>query len=409
MQKKTLPNIPLTENSSWNALLAHQQKIAQSSILDHFKNETNRLDYTTFEWEDFYVDISKNRIDQKGFDLLLELAKESGLTEAIKAQFSGATINSTENRAVLHSALRTLKKDPILVEGKNILAEVEAAQNKMFAFCEKVISGDWKGYSGKPITHVVNIGIGGSDLGPAMVVEALAHYQNQLEVRFVSNVDGDHHVEVLKGLNPETTLFVVVSKTFTTQETLSNANSIRQWFLSQAPESGIAQHFVAVSTNLEKIKAFGIVPENTFPMSDWVGGRFSLWSTVGLSICLAVGPDHFKALLRGAGKMDLHFQETPFKQNIPVVLGLLSIWYNNLWGAESEAIIPYTEYLKNLPAYLQQGIMESNGKYVGRDGKPVDYQTGTIIWGASGTNAQHAFFPIDSSGNQTHTSRLYRI
>ena len=400
MQKKTLPNIPLTENSSWNALLAHQQKIAQSSILDHFKNETNRLDYTTFEWEDFYVDISKNRIDQKGFDLLLELAKESGLTEAIKAQFSGATINSTENRAVLHSALRTLKKDPILVEGKNILAEVEAAQNKMFAFCEKVISGDWKGYSGKPITHIVNIGIGGSDLGPAMVVEALAHYQNQLEVRFVSNVDGDHHVEVLKGLNPETTLFVVVSKTFTTQETLSNANSIRQWFLSQAPESGIAQHFVAVSTNLEKIKAFGIDPENTFPMSDWVGGRFSLWSTVGLSICLAVGPYHFKALLRGAGKMDLHFQETPFKQNIPVVLGLLSIWYNNLWGAESEAIIPYTEYLKNLPAYLQQGIMESNGKYVGRDGKPVDYQTGTIIWGASGTNAQHAFFQLIHQGTK---------
>ena len=375
MQKKTLPNRPLTENSSWNRLLAHQQKIAQRSILDHFDNESNRLDYTTLEWEDFYVDVSKNRIDQKGFNILLELAKESGLTEAIKAQFSGAAINSTENRAVLHTALRTLKKEPILVEGKNILAEIEAAQNKMFAFCEKVISGDWKGYTGKPITHVVNIGIGGSDLGPAMVVEALAHYQNQLEVRFVSNVDGDHHVEVLKGLNPETTLFVVVSKTFTTQETLSNANSIRQWFLSQAPESGIAQHFVAVSTNLEKIKTFGIDPENTFPMNDWVGGRFSLWSTVGLSICLAVGPDHFKALLHGAGKMDLHFQETPFKQNIPVVLGLLSIWYNNLWGAESEAIIPYTEYLKNLPAYLQQGTMESNGKYVGRYGTPLDYQT----------------------------------
>jgi glucose-6-phosphate isomerase len=400
MQKKTLPNRPLTENSSWNRLLAHQQKIAQRSILDHFDNESNRLDYTTLEWEDFYVDVSKNRIDQKGFNILLELAKESGLTEAIKAQFSGAAINSTENRAVLHTALRTLKKEPILVEGKNILAEIEAAQNKMFAFCEKVISGDWKGYTGKPITHVVNIGIGGSDLGPAMVVEALAHYQNQLEVRFASNVDGDHHVEVLKGLNPETTLFVIVSKTFTTQETLSNANSIRQWFLSQAPESGIAQHFVAVSTNLEKIKTFGIDPENTFPMNDWVGGRFSLWSTVGLSICLAVGPDHFKALLHGAGKMDLHFQETPFKQNIPVVLGLLSIWYNNLWGAESEAIIPYTEYLKNLPAYLQQGTMESNGKYVGRDGTPLDYQTGTIIWGASGTNAQHAFFQLIHQGTK---------
>jgi len=400
MQKKTLPNKPLTEHSAWKALVAHQQKIAQTSILDHFSKEPNRLDYTTFEWENFYVDVSKNRIDQKGFDLLLQLAEESGLAKAITAQFSGELINHTEQRAVLHTALRTIKKDPVLVDGKNILAEVEAAQNKMFAFCEKVISGDWKGYSGKAITHVVNIGIGGSDLGPAMVVEALAHYQNHLELRFVSNVEGDHHHEALKGLDPETTLFVVVSKTFTTQETLSNANSIRQWFLSKAPESGISKHFIAVSTNLEKTKAFGIDPENTFPMNDWVGGRFSLWSTVGLSICLAVGPDHFKALLQGAGKMDLHFQETSFEKNIPVVLGLLSIWYNNLWGAESEAIIPYTEYLKNLPAYLQQGIMESNGKYVGRDGIPVQYQTGTIIWGASGTNAQHAFFQLIHQGTK---------
>ncbi len=400
MQRKTLPNTPLTENPSWNALIAHQQEIAQTSIETHFKNEPNRLDYTSFDWEDFYVDVSKNRIDKKGLELLLDLAKESGLSEAIQAQFSGAAINATENRAVLHTALRSLKKQPIIVDGKNILPEVEAAQKKMFAFCDQVISGNWKGYTGKSITHVVNIGIGGSDLGPAMVVEALAHYQNHLEVRFVSNVEGDHHVEMVKGLNPETTLFVIVSKTFTTQETLSNANSIRKWFLSQASEEGIAKHFVAVSTNLEKTKTFGIDADNTFPMNDWVGGRFSLWSTVGLSICLAVGPDHFKALLQGAGKMDLHFEETPFEHNIPVVLALLSIWYNNLLGAESEAILPYTQYLRNLPAYLQQGIMESNGKYVGRDGKPVHYQTGTIIWGASGTNAQHAFFQLIHQGTK---------
>ncbi|MDA7797482.1 glucose-6-phosphate isomerase [Flavobacteriaceae bacterium] len=400
MQRKTLPNTPLTENPSWNALIVHQQEIAQTSIETHFKNEPNRLDYTSFDWEDFYVDVSKNRIDKKGLELLLDLAKESGLSEAIQAQFSGAAINATENRAVLHTALRSLKKQPIVVDGKNILPEVEAAQKKMFAFCDQVISGNWKGYTGKSITHVVNIGIGGSDLGPAMVVEALAHYQNHLEVRFVSNVEGDHHVEMVKGLNPETTLFVIVSKTFTTQETLSNANSIRKWFLSQASEEGIAKHFVAVSTNLEKTKTFGIDADNTFPMNDWVGGRFSLWSTVGLSICLAVGPDHFKALLQGAGKMDLHFEETPFEHNIPVVLALLSIWYNNLLGAESEAILPYTQYLRNLPAYLQQGIMESNGKYVGRDGKPLHYQTGTIIWGASGTNAQHAFFQLIHQGTK---------
>ena len=400
MQRKTLPNTPLTENPSWNALIAHQQEIAQTSIETHFKNEPNRLDYTSFDWEDFYVDVSKNRIDKKGLELLLDLAKESGLSEAIQAQFSGSAINATENRAVLHTALRSLKKQPIVVDGKDILPEVEAAQKKMFAFCDQVISGNWKGYTGKSITHVVNIGIGGSDLGPAMVVEALAHYQNHLEVRFVSNVEGDHHVEMVKGLNPETTLFVIVSKTFTTQETLSNANSIRKWFLSQASEEGIAKHFVAVSTNLEKTKTFGIDADNTFPMNDWVGGRFSLWSTVGLSICLAVGPDHFKALLQGAGKMDLHFEETPFEHNIPVVLALLSIWYNNLFGAESEAILPYTQYLRNLPAYLQQGIMESNGKYVGRDGKPVHYQTGTIIWGASGTNAQHAFFQLIHQGTK---------
>ena len=400
MQKKILPHNVLTRNPSWSLLKNHYEKIKQISIKNHFDNDSKRLDFTSFDWGDFYVDISKNKIDRKGFELLIDLATESGLSQAIKAQFSGEIINSTENRAVLHTALRSLKKDPILVGGKDIIPEIYSAQKKMFAFCDQVISGDWKGYTGKSITHIVNIGIGGSDLGPAMVVEALAHYQNHLEVRFVSNVEGDHHIEVLKGLNPETTLFVIVSKTFTTQETLSNANSIREWFLSSVPAREIAKHFVAVSTNLKKTEAFGIDPNNIFPMNDWVGGRFSLWSSVGLSICLAVGPDHFKKLLYGAGKMDLHFKQTPFQKNIPVVLALLSIWYNNLFGTESEAIIPYTQYLRSLPAYLQQGIMESNGKYVGRDGKPLAYQTGTIIWGASGTNAQHAFFQLIHQGTK---------
>ena len=400
MQKKILPHNMLTKNPSWKLLKKHYEKIKQISIKNHFDNDSKRLDFTSFDWGDFYVDISKNKIDRKGFELLIDLATESGLAQAIEAQFSGAIINSTENRAVLHTALRSLKKEPILVDGKDIIPEIYSAQKKMFDFCNQVISGDWKGYTGKSITHIVNIGIGGSDLGPAMIVEALAHYQNHLEIRFVSNVEGDHHVEVLKGLNPETTLFVIVSKTFTTQETLSNANSIREWFLSKLSEQAITKHFVAVSTNLEKTEAFGIDPDNIFPMNDWVGGRFSLWSTVGLSICLAVGPDHFKNLLHGAGKMDLHFEQTPFEKNIPVVLALLSIWYNNLYGAESEAIIPYTQYLRSLPAYLQQGVMESNGKYVGRDGKPLTYQTGTIIWGASGTNAQHAFFQLIHQGTK---------
>jgi glucose-6-phosphate isomerase len=397
---KILPNSNPTALDAWESLKHHFQNTKHTTLKEHFKEEPNRLDYTVLEWEEFYVDFSKNRLDKKGFDLLLKLAKESGLKEAIAAQFSGNKINVTEDRAVLHTALRTLKKDPLLFEGENVLPALAETQQKMYAFCDNVISGAWKGYTGKAITHIVNIGIGGSDLGPAMVVEALEYYKNHLDVRFVSNVEGDHHQEVIKDLNPETTLFVIVSKTFTTQETLSNANSIRAWFLNQAPEQAVAQHFVAVSTNTEKTAAFGISAENTFPMNDWVGGRFSLWSTVGLSICLAVGPKHFTGLLEGAGKMDAHFQETPFDKNIPVVLALISVWYNNFWNAESEAIIPYTQYLRNLPAYLQQGIMESNGKSVGRDGKRVNYQTGTLIWGASGTNAQHAFFQLIHQGTK---------
>ena len=287
-----------------------------------------------------------------------------------------------------------------MVDGEDITPQIEVVKKQMFDFADRVISGDWKGHTGKAITHVVNIGIGGSDLGPAMVTEALEFYSNHLQLTFVSNVEGDHVEQVIKTIDPETTLFLIVSKTFTTQETLSNANTLRKWFLNHAPESAISQHFVAVSTNLEKVTDFGIAPENVFPMNDWVGGRFSLWSTVGLSICLAVGPKHFENLLQGAAKMDEHFRTTDFKENIPVILALITVWYNNFWKVETEAIIPYSQYLRNLPAYLQQAIMESNGKGVDREGKTIDYQTGNIIWGASGTNAQHAFFQLIHQGTK---------
>ena len=387
-----LPNINPTATKSWQKLTAHFKAIKDERLQDYFNQDDKRFDRFSIQWEDFLVDFSKNRIQQETLVLLEDFAHEMGLKEAIDAYFGGEAINQTEGRAVLHTALRAPEETQIYVDGLDVMPEVYAIKAKIRSFCNKVINGEHKGYTGKAITHVVNIGIGGSDLGPAMVTEALQYYKNHLNVQFVSNVEGDHVREVMKTLDPETTLFVIVSKTFTTQETLSNANTLRKWFLSHAGEEAIAQHFVAVSTNLEKIAAFGIAPENVFPMKDWVGGRFSLWSAVGLSIALAVGPDHFEALLVGAHKMDKHFKDTPFQENIPVVLALISIWYNNFWEAESEAIIPYTQYLRNLPAYLQQGIMESNGKGVDRNGENIDYQTGTIIWGGSGTNAQHAFF-----------------
>ena len=387
-----LPNINPTSTQSWKKLRAHFEEIKDISLQKHFAENPNRFEEFSIVWEDFLVDYSKNRLTKETLNLLEELANESGLKEAMEAYFQGQAINHTEKRAVLHTALRVPEETQIYLDGLDVVPEIHAINAKIKSFCNQVISGEHKGFSGKSITHVVNIGIGGSDLGPAMVTEALAFYKNHLNVQFVSNVEGDHVREVIKTLDPETTLFVIVSKTFTTQETLSNASTIRKWFLMHAPEEAIAKHFVAVSTNEEKIAAFGIHPDNVFPMKDWVGGRFSLWSAVGLSIALAVGPDHFNALLRGAHKMDQHFKNTPFQENIPVVLSLLSIWYNNFWKAESEAIIPYTQYLRNLPAYLQQGIMESNGKGVDRNGEKVNYQTGTIIWGGSGTNAQHAFF-----------------
>ena len=387
-----LPKINPTTTQSWQKLSAHFDAIKNQSIASSFQKNPTRAEDFLIQWEDFYVDFSKNRIQAETIDLLVELAEEVGLEEAMEAYFNGEEINQTEGRAVLHTALRAPESSQIYADNLDVVPEVHAIKDKISDFCERVISGAHKGHTGKAITDIVNIGIGGSDLGPAMVTEALEFYKNHLTTHFVSNVEGDHVREIIKKLNPETTLFVIVSKTFTTQETLSNAQTIREWFLTNAPEEAIGLHFVAVSTNLEKIAAFGIHPDNIFPMKDWVGGRFSLWSAVGLSIALAVGPAHFNALLEGAHKMDEHFKHTPFKDNIPVVLALLSVWYNNFFGAESEAIIPYTQYLRNLPAYLQQGIMESNGKSVDRNGNPIDYQTGTIIWGGSGTNAQHAFF-----------------
>ena len=385
---------------SWKLLESNFQKNAQKKITDYFSEDADRVKKLSLQWESFYVDYSKNLLDQETLDLLISMAEESGLHLAIKAYFEGGKINKTENRAVLHTALRQLNPHTIMVDGQDITPKIEEVKKQMYDFADGVISRKWKGHTGKAITHVVNIGIGGSDLGPAMVTEALEFYSNQLQLTFVSNVEGDHVGEVIKKIDPETTLFVIVSKTFTTQETLSNANTLRKWFLNHAPESAISNHFVAVSTNLEKVTEFGITAENIFPMNDWVGGRFSLWSTVGLSVCLAIGPKNFEDLLQGAGKMDEHFRTANFKENMPVILALITVWYNNFWEVETEAIIPYSQYLRNLPAYLQQAIMESNGKGVDQNGKPVDYQTGNIIWGASGTNAQHAFFQLMHQGTK---------
>ncbi|MEK9608513.1 MAG: glucose-6-phosphate isomerase [Flavobacteriaceae bacterium] len=385
---------------SWTLLEKKFEALAKKKIVDYFSEDANRTEKFSKQWESFYVDYSKNLLDEETLDLLVSMAEEAGLKQSITAYFGGAKINETENRAVLHTALRKLNNQPILVDEEDIGPKIEKLKNQMYDFADRVISGSWKGHSGKSIRHIVNIGIGGSDLGPVMVTEALEYYKNHLQITFVSNVEGDHVEEVIKTVDPETTLFVIVSKSFTTQETLSNANTLRKWFLKNAPESGIGNHFVAVSTNQKKVTEFGIPEDNIFPMYDWVGGRFSLWSTVGISICLAVGPKHFDDLLLGAGKMDVHFQHTDFKDNIPVLLSLITVWYNNFWGVETEAIIPYSQYLKSLPAYLQQAIMESNGKGTDRNGDTIGYQTGNIIWGASGTNAQHAFFQLMHQGTK---------
>lgn len=385
---------------SWKKLNSNFKTLSSKTLTEYFEEDPDRVNKLSINWESFYVDYSKNRLDKSTIDLLVSLAEEAGLKKGVEAYFSGEEINETEGRAVLHTALRTQDSTPVLVKGKNILPGINQAKKEMYNFADKVISGAWKGHTGKSIQNIVNIGIGGSDLGLAMVTEALEFYQNHLNIYFVSNVEGDHVNEVIKKINLETTLFVIVSKTFTTQETLSNAQTLRKWFLNHAPQVAVEKHFVAVSTNQKKVTEFGVSPENIFSMNDWVGGRFSLWSTVGMSICLAVGPEHFENLLKGAGAMDQHFRRASFDQNIPVLLAMITVWYNNFWDSESEVIIPYSHYLRNLPAYLQQGIMESNGKGVDRNGNPVDYQTGTIIWGASGTNAQHAFFQLMHQGTK---------
>jgi glucose-6-phosphate isomerase len=395
-----LKNINPTTTAVWEKLTSHYQAMGGTTILEHFNQDPERATRLSIVWDDFLIDYSKNRITPETLNLLLELGAECGLDQAIESYFSGDPINKTEGRAVLHTALRADEESKVYVDGSNVIPEVAEVKRKMKSFSEAIISGTKKGYTGKSFTDVVNIGIGGSDLGPAMVVDALKFYGNHLNIHFVSNVDGDHVHETLKKLDPETTLFVVVSKTFTTQETLSNALTAKAWFLKYASDSDIALHFAAVSTNTTKIEEFGIISEHVFPMWDWVGGRFSLWSAVGLSIALAVGFENFEALLKGAGAMDQHFRTAPHHQNIPVILGLISIWYNNFYGAETEAIIPYTQYLQRLPAYLQQGIMESNGKSIDRNGNRVNYQTGTIIWGEPGTNSQHAFFQLIHQGTK---------
>jgi len=395
-----LPTINPITTEAWKKLQKHYQETKDVHLRELFSKEENRGKKFSILWNDFLVDYSKNRLTDKTLKLLLELADEVGLKDAIKSCFGGELINQTEGRAVLHTALRAQKGDEIFVDGVNIVDEVFEVKEKIKSFSKAVISGERKGHTGKAFTDIVNIGIGGSDLGPVMVTEALKFYQNDLKTHFVSNVDGDLVHEVLKELNPETTLFVIVSKSFTTQETLSNALTIKKWFLQSASEKDVAAHFVAVSTNLEKIEEFGIAEDNVFPMWDWVGGRFSLWSAVGLSIALSVGYENFESLLEGANEMDIHFKETPFEENIPVMLALISVWYNNFYGAETEAIIPYTQYLHRFSAYLQQGIMESNGKSMDRSGSKVGYETGTIIWGEPGTNSQHAFFQLIHQGTK---------
>ena len=397
-----MKNINPTQTAAWQALQKHFDEMKDVTIADLFAKDSDRLSKFSATFDDqMLVDYSKNRITEETLAKLQDLAKECDLAGAIKSMFSGEKINRTENRAVLHVALRNRSNTPILVDGKDVMPEVNAVLEKMKTFSEAIISGEWKGYTGKAITDVVNIGIGGSDLGPYMVTEALRPYKNHLNMHFVSNVDGTHIAEVLKKVNPETTLFLVASKTFTTQETMTNAHSARDWFLKAAgDEKHVAKHFAALSTNAKAVGEFGIDTANMFEFWDWVGGRYSLWSAIGLSIVLSIGFDNFVELLSGAHAMDKHFSTTPAEKNLPVLLALIGIWYNNFFGAETEAILPYDQYMHRFAAYFQQGNMESNGKYVDRNGKVVDYQTGPIIWGEPGTNGQHAFYQLIHQGTK---------
>ena len=397
-----MKNINPTQTAAWQALQKHFDEMKDVTIADLFAKDGDRFSKFSATFDDqMLVDYSKNRITEETLAKLQDLAKECDLAGAIKSMFSGEKINRTENRAVLHVALRNRSNTPILVDGKDVMPEVNAVLEKMKTFSEAIISGEWKGYTGKAITDVVNIGIGGSDLGPYMVTEALRPYKNHLNMHFVSNVDGTHIAEVLKKVNPETTLFLVASKTFTTQETMTNAHSARDWFLKAAgDEKHVAKHFAALSTNAKAVGEFGIDTANMFEFLDWVGGRYSLWSAIGLSIVLSIGFDNFVELLSGAHAMDKHFSTTPAEKNLPVLLALIGIWYNNFFGAETEAILPYDQYMHRFAAYFQQGNMESNGKYVDRNGNVVDYQTGPIIWGEPGTNGQHAFYQLIHQGTK---------
>lgn len=385
----SFPKINPTTTNAWKQLKKLFTEIESVKMQDMFANDSGRKERMTITNESLSLDFSKNRITSEILSVLITLAEETKLRDAIASQFDGEYINETEQRQVLHTALRDFNA---------LKPEVEETLLQMKAFSEGIISGTHKGYTGKRITDVVNIGIGGSDLGPAMVTEALSYYQNHLNVHYISNVDGDHISEILKKLHPETTLFIVVSKTFTTIETITNATTVRNWFVERAGEGAIANHFAAVSTNLEAVASFGILPQHTFTMWNWVGGRFSLWSAVGLSTCCAIGYTHFESLLKGAHGMDLHFRKTDFKENMPVILALLSIWYTNFFRAETEAVLPYTEYLSKFVDYLQQANMESNGKSVDRNGDKISYNTGPIVWGNTGTNAQHAFIQLLHQG-----------
>ncbi|VTQ07612.1 glucose-6-phosphate isomerase [Sphingobacterium daejeonense] len=396
-----LPKIDFTTTQAFKYLADHFITINESTIKELFAADPERFGKFSVYLCDILLDYSKNRINEETMALLIQLARECQLKDAIEAMFNGEKINETEGRAVLHTALRNQSGNPVLTDGKDVMPEINAVLERMKDFSDRVISGAWKGYTGKEITDVVNIGIGGSDLGPVMVTEALKSYKTRLNMHFVSNVDATQIAETLKDLDPETTLFLIASKTFTTQETMANANSAKEWFLKAgAKEADVAKHFAALSTNESGVSAFGIDTKNMFEFWDWVGGRYSLWSAIGLSICLAVGFDNFKQLLTGAYEADEHFRNTEFEENIPVILALLGIWYNNFFEAESNAILPYDQYLHRFAAYFQQGDMESNGKYIDRNGKRVEYETGPIIWGEPGTNGQHAFYQLIHQGTK---------
>ena len=397
-----LKKINPTETQSWKNLINHFKEMKNVHMKDLFADDPDRFNKYSIRFNGILVDYSKNIITEETLNLLLKLTDDVGLRDALNKMFNGEKINETEDRSVLHTALRNRINIPVCVNDKDVMPEVKAVLSKMKDFSEKIISGEWKGFTGKKITDIVNIGIGGSDLGPVMVTECLRPYAKEgLEVHFVSNVDGTHITETLKALNPETTLFLIASKTFTTQETMTNAFAAREWFLKCANDHAyVAKHFVALSTNIEKVEEFGIDKDNMFVFWDWVGGRYSLWSAIGLSIACYIGYENYAELLQGAFEMDSHFRESPFERNIPVILALIGIWYNNFFGAQTEVILPYDQYMHRFPAYFQQGNMESNGKSVDRSGNKISYETGPVIWGEPGTNGQHAFYQLIHQGTK---------